>query len=127
MLTLRGLKKLFDGTERRVAELFEMIDDLIDQSKHNDEAMVERVSKLETKMKIMECEHTRNGHAYTKWERKDLSEWGFDLGVVVIGTCDNCLHEVKKYPVDMKPAEKRKFIDMGILSKEDFPVKKGKK
>lgn len=131
LLTLRRFRDRLDNLElfidRVVEKIYVKIDQLIDSCKSNDESMVKRISLLETKVRFMTCASRTSGHTYTKWERKEISEWGMHLGIVVIGTCDNCLHEIKKYPARMKPAEKKKFIGMGILFAEDFPVKKAKK
>ncbi len=82
------------------------------------------IADLGSRLKIVECAAT--GHSYNKWERSERG-WGMSYlpgssPVYVVGTCE-CGYELARYPEHMKPTEKKRFIEMGLLSVEDFPVK----
>lgn len=108
-------------TLRRLDRVVENIYENIISEKEGSDSLVVRVDLLEKKFKVLQC-----NHEYTKWERHEVSQWGPLTAIYAIGTCRHCGHTVEKYPATMKPAEKKRFIDMGILCVEDFP-KKAKK
>jgi hypothetical protein len=95
--------------------------------KHHGDELEKRIVELEKIVKQLCCNET--GHDYTKWERYEYRNWMImaTRPTHVIGTCEDCGHQKRIYPQNMKPSQKKMFIEMGILTKEDFPVeKKGK-
>jgi hypothetical protein len=98
----------------------EKIEKFREHVKHNNDELVQRITKLENQMAILECGAT--GHEYTKWQR--ITQ-GWTDRTFIVGTC-GCGHQIHKVPQLLKPAEKKRFLDMGLVNKYDFPAKKKK-
>ncbi len=115
-----SLSHMIHNNGERIVKLREHV-------KHNMNELEKRVAELEQQLKVMHCD--KSGHVYTKWERieEDTMRIFTFIPLHVLGTCEDCGHTKRIYPQHMKPAEKKMFIDMGILFKDDFPQKKKKK
>ena len=85
----------------------------------NEDKNVEKISKLEERIKVLECGQT--GHLFESYRRND-----FFGSPRLRATCAYCGVEKSLSLSGLKPGQRKALIELGILRTSDFPTPKPK-